>query len=138
MATIENGIGKVEASILHNPKNNTNEIILSIVGEYPQGSYETIIGKIIIKDLVTKPISHLVNTADGVPGSYGYIDLDLSSSVLELGRRSSPLRRINLHRKGLGCQYLNHDTRLWVDLERRLGPSTGWEKPVNRWRPVER
>lgn len=146
MTNIENGnlVQEIDVKVLRNPEKDYEEILLSISVDKP-GTYETAVGPITIRSIsilpevagfrLIRPGNENTSLPEGISGSHGYINLDLSGSSLGL---STDLISISLHRKGIGCQQINPHKRMWIDIGKRLGNYTGYEKDVSRWRPVER
>jgi len=132
-----------------NPDNGWEEIILHVATE-EAGKYQTEIGVIEIKSVLIwkgetwTPSKKIKNQKDelvkrnGVSGAQGSIYLDLSNTDLTDGSPGALSSIVDLHRKGIGCKQIASDKRVWVDMGKRLAPTTGWEKPIERWVPINR
>ena len=138
---------EMRVRILNDETTCIREVILEI--PINPGSYETPLGIITLNEVdlnpKTKPLQRKLDSdcdiygrkricLEGIPGSSGRVELDLSQSILATGNP----RTIEIHRKGIGCQQLSPGTRLWVDVGSRLEEPTGYERPTSREIPINR
>lgn len=147
MAEIKNDLTPgMEAWLIPNPSNGMQELVLKIMNWNP-GQYHTWLGTVDLVEVNLTPKSseyrytckaqqnYLLN--EGIDGSSGRVKLDIRELGVQIPWYSH-IRQVEIHGKGIGCQILNANTRLWIDLGMRITEPSRWSRKPERWVPVQR